>query len=216
MWDCAAFANDATLQAGCWQAVAASHAAKLDLQGATRGAAATGAAGFLAFCAGAFVLVAARWRAAYGRQEMRENTAAALIGDISAWHSFIKDEDVIGTLNVKAENSEVMYFHPGDHWLRVYFSDPSKSGLFTQRIAEDLAYYYSRISGEIGRLIWLHELAKAGKQTESWIPREQKNCAASLNKLRTKGEDLITRLDDERKDALKARRSWFSLVFKPD
>jgi hypothetical protein len=138
MWDCTAFANDATLQAGCWQAVAASHAAKPRLQGATRGAAATAAAGFHAFCAGAFVLVA-RWRVAYGRQEMRENTAAALIGDISAWHTFIKDEDVLGTLNVKAENRKAMYFHPGDHWLRVYFSDPSKSGLFAQRIAEDLA-----------------------------------------------------------------------------
>jgi hypothetical protein len=208
MWDCAFYAKDATLQAGCWQAEAAGHAAKLALQGTTR-------AGLLAVCAGAFVLFAARLQAAYRHQEIRASTAAAFIGDISAWHAFLDEEDVVGTLHAKADKKEVMYFHPGNSWLKVYFPDPSKSGLFPAKIAQGLAYYYSRMSGDIGRLIWLHRLAKAGRQNEDWIPQEQKNCAASISKLRTRGDDLIGQLTDEQNDALKKMRLWFLLAFTP-
>ena len=215
MWDCAVYANDATLQAGCWQAEAAVHAAKLGLQGATRGASMTLAAGLLALCAGAFVLLAARWQAGYSHQEIRANTAAAFIGDISAWHEFLKDEDVVGTLIAKVEKKEAMYFHPGDSWLKVYFADPARSGLFPDSVSEGLAFYYSRMSAEIGRLIWLHRLAEAGKHNETWVPREQRNCAASIASFRTRGEDLITKLKGQRDDALGTMHSWLSLAFKP-
>jgi hypothetical protein len=155
-------------------------------------------AGVLAFGGGCFVLLAAKWQSKSQRETERANTAAAFIGDISAWQSFLRNENVASTLTLKAGAREVIYFHPGDSWLKVYFSDPRRVGYFSESVAQILTYYYSRMSGEIGRLIWLHGLARLPSAQADWFFDQMRDCAKSIDALTKEGESLIKRLIAER------------------
>lgn len=200
-----------------WQSEAARKAGKLALQGATRQSIAAIFSSGLALLAGLFVLGAARWQVGAAREQERLTTASALAGDIDALQAFLRGGDVVDALRDHARSQTRYYFHPGESWLQVYFDSPARVGLFKQDTARALASYHSRMRGELGRLVWMHELKdeKLKLQPQDWLASEQTTSADNLATLFGVGDALLDKLGNECRAAEHRLRSVWRLVLNP-
>jgi hypothetical protein len=188
---------DTTLVSGLLQANATLGAAKIT-------AAATVEAGWFTLGGGIFVLAAAfiallqsYISSLLNKSQKRTRYASTYIAEISSLQNFLDANDVRGTLKDAINNVGIWNFHPGNNWLLTYRDQPSSVGVFAVSVSTAVVSYCCRMTNELGRLVWLHELPQAAITANGrpWYDKELTNSLKTLDKLFEDSIELLSNLE---------------------
>jgi hypothetical protein len=172
-------AQDPSAVAGCFQADATVQAAEIGRIATINAANRTLVAAIIAFFGGAFVLCQTILAHRINERGARRRIAATYLAEMRSLHDFLGELDIIGKLREGAENNKRVVFHPGDHWLKTYISDPTGIGVFNEKLGAEIVSYCCQMHNQLGRLRWMHDTSKK-PPLPPWMANEQNQTAKAL------------------------------------